>query len=269
MSKPFLFSKAFIPDPEENMMGNVGNVANARENFLNERPTNLEFLLRKRYTWMNAFINKNARGIEIGCGHGLSKLFIHSENFILTDYLDNPWVMEKVDALDMPYDDSSLDYIVSSNMIHHLAKPHRFFNECKRVLKPNGRIIIQEINNSLFMRIILKLKKHEGYSYDVDVFDENAICNNPSDPWSANCAIPNLLFDDRQKFERNFQFKIIHHKYTEFLIFPLSGGVIAKTKTVNLPNTILKLIDIIDSILISISKNVFPLQRQIVLRNDK
>ena len=40
----------------------------------------------------------------------------------------------------------------------------------------------------------MKLMKHEAYDFGVDVFDENVICNDKNDPWSANCAVSELLF---------------------------------------------------------------------------
>lgn len=247
-------------------MSHVGDVARARADFLERRPSNLSFLLAKRYGWMNEFIGESDKGVEVGAGHGLSKEFIKAKNFVLTDTEKNPWIDVEVDALVMPFEDESLDYVVSSNMIHHLAQPLVFFEECARVLKKGGRVIIQEINCSLAMRMILRLMSHEGYSYDANVFDKEMICNNPADPWSANCAIPNLLFDNLKEFENRIpDFKATHHRYTEFFIFIISGGVTAKVKTINLPRKILRYIDKFDDILISVSKNTFPLQRNIVL----
>lgn len=269
LNKPLFFSKAFFPKTTENRMKSVGDVEKARINFLTKRPANLSYLLEKRYAWMNDFIDNESNGIEVGCGAGLSKEFIKNEKFQLTDISRYDWVDCYVDALNMPFNDSTLDFIVSSNMIHHLARPTIFFNECSRVLKPNGFLIIQEINASLMMRMILRLMRHEGYSYDINAFDQNAICNDPCDAWSANCAIPNLLFDNKENFENNVQFKVIHHRYTEFLIFLLSGGVIAKTKTVNLSRWMLNLIDKLDNTLIVFGRHVFPLQRQLVLKNCK
>ena len=107
--------------------------------------------------------------------------------------------------------------------------------------------------------------KHEGYSYEADPFDENNICNDPDDLWSGNNALPNLLFDNIKKFEKHFNYRSIFQRHTEFLIFPLSGGVTAKTKTIQLPLNILKIINGFDRFLIGISKNTFALQRQIVL----
>jgi len=269
MKRPMLLSTEYFPKKDENLMSDVGDVARAREQFLRDRPANLEFLLRKRYAWMNEYIRPGDAGIEVGCGHGLGKLFITSPGFMLTDYADHPWIEKKVDALNMPFGDSSLDYIVSSNMIHHLATPHRFFTECSRVLRTGGMLIVQEINASLAMRAILRVMRHEGYSYDVDVFSETSICNDLADLWSANCAIPNLLFDDIGEFERRFPFRAVHQRYTEFLVFPLSGGVIAKKRTVNLPVWLLRGIDAFDDLAIMLSRRVFPLQRRIVLRNEK
>lgn len=263
--KPIFLSKAFTPDSSQNKMKEVDNVAASRADFIENRPGNLNYLLEKRYAWMNNFIKPDDIGIEVGCGNGLSEFFIVSSNYTLTDYTDFDWIDTKVDALNMPYEDQSLDFIVSSNMIHHLAKPHLFFEECYRVLKPNGKLLIQEINASFFLRLILKLMKHEGYNYNVDPFDKNCICNDPENLWSGNNVLPNLLFDDIAKFESNFRFKCTHQKYTEFTIFPLSGGVTAKTKTIQLPKSILNFFNFIDNTLIGISKNTFALQRQIVL----
>ncbi|MDI9319580.1 MAG: methyltransferase domain-containing protein [Phycisphaerales bacterium] len=254
-----------MPDSSLNKMKDVDNVVASRADFIQNRPGNLTYLLDKRYSWMNNYIKANDIGIEVGCGNGVSEFFIKSDHYSLTDYTDFDWIDKKVDALNMPYENQSLDFIVSSNMIHHLAKPYLFFDECYRVLKPNGVLLIQEINCSLFLRIILKLMKHEGYNYNVDPFDKNCVCNDPNDLWSGNNAIPNLLFDDIKKFEANFKFECSHQKHTEFTIFPLSGGVTAKTKTIQLPKTILNFFNFIDKALIGISQNTFALQRQIVL----
>ena len=94
-------------------------------------------------------------------------------------------------------------------------------------------------------------------------------CNDPLDPWSANCVVPNLLFDDIKQFEKHFPFQQIHHSYSEFLMLLISGGVTAKTKTINFSSGVLNWIDKIDDFLIKLNKNIFALQRQIVLRNKK
>jgi hypothetical protein len=109
--------------------------------------------------------------------------------------------------------------------------------------------------------------RHEGWSYEVNVFDKNEVANDPSDPWSANCAIPEMLFQDKQYFEHNLpQFRVVHNELTECLIFPLSGGVIARSPTILLPVVILKMIDKLDQLLIKLFPTVFALGRKVVLQ---
>ncbi len=269
MKKPFLFAKPFYSSKECHLFSNPANIAKARKQFLKHRPSSLVYLLEKRYSWMNNFIKSEDIGIELGCGTGLSKLFIKSKNFIITDFIHNEWIDKKIDAMKMQFNDNSLDYIIASNVIHHLAKPYFFMEECTRVLKKRGKIIIQEAHTSLLLRILLKLKDHEGFSYDMDVFNKGSNFSSSEDPWACNIAIPSLLFDDREQFESNFPFKIIHNIFTECLLWPLSGGIAPVGKQINLPRSILKVVDIFDSILIALSKDIFALQRQTVLENMK
>lgn len=41
-----------------------------------------------------------------------------------------------------PYKDASIDLVFSKSVIEHLNNPANFIKECKRILKPNGRIVI-------------------------------------------------------------------------------------------------------------------------------
>ncbi len=41
------------------------------------------------------------------------------------------------DAAELPFDDNSVDYIVSTGSMHHWTRPAQVFNECYRVLKMN------------------------------------------------------------------------------------------------------------------------------------
>ncbi len=264
-------SKTYQYKPQshgENRMKQEGDVAKARDYYFGGAPLNLKFLLEKRFGWMNEFIKNEDTGIEVGCGTGLSKLFIKCRNYRITDYANNEWLDDKmVDALNTPYTDNSLDFVVSSNMIHHVPYPTEFFEEMNRILKPNGVLIIQEINCSWAMRRVLKLMRHEGYDYTINVFDKNLICTDPNDLWSANCAIPNLLFDDKTKFQQHFPyFNIEKISFSELFLFLNSGGVIAKTKCLRLPRFMLRFVNFIDKLLVGISPNTFALQRQIVLR---
>lgn len=261
--------KKYSPHHGENRMSHEGDTVSARERFLAAKNKNVQFLIKNRYEWMNDFISDNDEGVEVGAGTGVSKIFIKdTKKYLITDFTENNWLdVTNVDALNTPFKDGEFDFVVSSNMIHHVPYPLQFFEEMSRILKPGGTLLIQEINASLVTRIILRVMRHEGYDTSANVFDRNEICTNPEDLWSANCVIPNLLFDDEDKFHRNVPyFKMIHSSYSECLMFLNSGGVIAQTFYVPLPNWALVIINKIDNILTYLFPSIFAMQRQIVLK---
>lgn len=262
-----MLPKTYFPTHEENLMDNEGDLIKARDRFFNTKPSNLIFLLHKRYDWMNSYINGKDVIWELGCGGGFSKFYLKNPNLKLSDYTKNEWNDLAIDALHMPFENNSVDVLIASHMIHHLSKPVLFFEEVKRVLKPGGFLLISEIHTSFFMKFLLKKMKHEGWSYEIDIFNKELIANDPRDPWSANCAIPEILFADKNKFETIFPgLELIKKEYSEFLTFPLSGGVIATRKTVNLPKFILKLIDLIDNMLIITFPRIFALGLKVVIK---
>lgn len=269
--KPWILGKTYFPSHNANKMTGEGDTQAARINFLENRFRNLDRLLKSRYAWMNTFLReKDMVVIEIGCGAGFSPLYLQQKP-LLTDAILNPWVDKVIDATNINLPDSSVDVLIASHTIHHFYTPYVFFFEALRVLKPNGFLLIQEINTSLLMRTLLRLMKHEGWSYDVDVFDKKAIVNDPSDLWSANCAVPQLLFQNPDKFSQTFKnehyyFDVQLNKVNECLLFPLSGGVIAKTKVPLLPSRMLDFIEMLDSFLCKLAPSIFALGRSVVLQ---
>lgn len=116
-------------------MENVSNLEKTRNDYLRTRFPNLTFLFRKRFEWMNNYISDTDEVLEIGCGIGVTKLFLKKGNITLSDVIDNPWVDRQEDALNLSYKDQSLDVIIANNMIHHLAHPLKFFKSLNEFLK--------------------------------------------------------------------------------------------------------------------------------------
>nr|BFD31171.1 hypothetical protein GTC16762_07890 [Pigmentibacter ruber] len=264
-----ILRKQYFPKQSENRMTFNGDLVAARNYFIKTRFKNLDFLLKSRYEWMNPYLANKEKIVEIGCGAGFSHLYLNNKP-ILTDALENPWVDKLIDATNMDFEDTSIDVIIASHTIHHFYSPYKFFEECQRVLKKDGVILIQDVNSSLFMRFILRIMRHEGWSYQVNIFDPQTIANDPADVWSANCAIPELLFQDKVKFQNCFHnLSIEKYNKCEFLIFPLSGGVNAKIRMPEFSNSILKFISFIDKMLVKIAPNIFALGCSVVVRKFK
>lgn len=261
-----LLNGPYFPAHDDNRMASEGDTAAARRRFLSDRFRNLDALLSKRFSWMNEHIRPGEKVVEFGCGAGFLPLYVTNGDVTLTDVVKNDWVDEIADAMNPPFAPASIDVIVCSHMMHHMAKPVTFLKLVHPLLRPGGRIVIQEINTALFMRALLRLMRHEGWSYEVDVFNENETTNDPADPWSANCAIPELLFASKKEFEARVPgYEIVRNELNECLLFPLSGGVIAKTPVPELPGFALKTVEAIDRALVAVAPGLFAFGRSVVL----
>lgn len=267
--RPWLLGASYRPTHEQNRMRNEGNVPVARKAFLEGANRNLVFLLDQRFRWMQSHIDPTAHdGVELGCGQGYGKGVLHARSYLLTDYADYPWLDVKfVDALATPFSDRQFDFVVASNMIHHVPYPAKFFAEVRRILKPGGKLLVQDVNCSLLMRTMLHLMRIEGYSYDIDVFDGRVPANDPHDLWSGNNAVPNLLFDDVKQFhERVSGLRVVEQGFGEALVYLASGGVTAKTFFVPLPKWALRSLKAVDDMLTTVAPQVVALQRRAVVQ---
>jgi ubiquinone/menaquinone biosynthesis C-methylase UbiE len=59
--------------------------------------------------------------------------------------LQNRIRLEWVDAKQMPYPDAHFDLVVSNSIVHHLPDPLPFLQGLKRVLKPEGGILLRDL----------------------------------------------------------------------------------------------------------------------------
>lgn len=52
------------------------------------------------------------------------------------------WVVG--DCENLPFEDESFDVIICTNSFHHYPNPQNFFDSAKRVLRPGGRLVLQD-----------------------------------------------------------------------------------------------------------------------------
>src|SRR5690606_36991992 len=107
-----------------------------------------------------------------------------------------------------------------------------------------------------------------GYSYKSDIFNPDEDCCDPNNLWAGNNVIPNLLFNDLKKLEAASGFKIELYQHSEFLLFPVSGGVTSKVFMPDFPLWLLKAIDKFDDLMIFFAKDLVALQMRAVLRKE-
>ena len=104
-------------------------------------------------------------------------------------------------AIDLPFENNSVDFIVSTGSFHHWKQPFKVFNECYRVLKdrreawiydgcsnpPHGEIIKLKRRYGVFRyHILTQIQKLHGFQWEI-----------------YNTKITSLL--ERTKFKKSFQ----------------------------------------------------------------
>ena len=116
--------------PEKNRMNSIASTKVAIESFKSSKSNNLKFLLKERFDWMNKFIKENDEGLEVGSGAGFAKYFIKNKNFKISDFSNDEHLDYKnVDAQNTKFKDNTFDYVIASNMIHHVPYPIKFLKK--------------------------------------------------------------------------------------------------------------------------------------------
>ena len=213
---------------KENRMTNVAATEDVIKNYKKGKNKNLDYLLSKRFGWMNNFIQSSEVGLEIGAGAGLSKQFILNKNLKISDF-------------------SYYQHLDFKNVDAQKTE----FSE-----------------NSLTLQLVTILMRHEGFDFTVDPWSTTQPVTDEKNVWSGNIAVTNLIFDNINLFEEKIGnlYKIEHHKSYECLIFLNSGGVCSTTFYIPLNTTVLKILNKLDGILTKYFPNIFATGRQIVLR---
>ncbi|MEO8019673.1 MAG: class I SAM-dependent methyltransferase [Pseudomonadota bacterium] len=115
-----------------------------------------------RYGWASGYCaGKDVVEIACGSGQGLGLLSRVSRSVEAGDYsqpiLDIARAhygtrirLTQLDAQSLPYADASKDVIILFEAIYYIPDATRFARECRRVLRPGGRVLIATANKDLW-----------------------------------------------------------------------------------------------------------------------
>ena len=121
---------------------------------------------------------RNDMILEVGCATGYIQDAL-GRNVVGVDVTES--LLEKnrnkvirADALSLPFKDGSFDSVYSVNVLEHVSDAGRMINECRRVVRSGGRLIIITPNGDmeLFLDIAEKLRMklpegpHKFLGYD-------------------------------------------------------------------------------------------------------
>ena len=92
--------------------------------------------------------------LDVGAGQGALSKRLHEAGYKVyaCEFNKDYFVYDKVEFKEanvaeyLPYDNNSFDIVVAAELIEHLLDQTKFLNECNRVLKPGGSLVISTPN---------------------------------------------------------------------------------------------------------------------------
>ena len=105
------------------------------------------------------------------------------------------------DSENLPFEDESFDAVICANSFHHYPHPQKFFDGVKRVLKPNGRLILRDYTTNpvmLWMINHIELKL-------ANLFGHGDVCIYPPAQIKAMCTSAGL---EVVKIEKRKMFRL-------------------------------------------------------------
>ncbi len=132
------------------------------------------------------------RIVEVGAGIGNLKAFWPCA--LVTDLFPNPWVDVVCDGYELPFARGSLSHLVLFDVFHHLRAPNAFLREARRVLNPEGRLILFEPFVSHASMPIYGLVHHEPLAWRQPINLVETLAR-PRDYYAAQGNATRLFFN--------------------------------------------------------------------------
>lgn len=118
--------------------------------------------LAQRYYWAAGYVEgKDVLEVACGAGQGLGCLAARARRVVAGDI--TPGLVERarrhygarvqidvMDAMALPQPTASLDVVLLFEAIYYLPDAERFVQECRRVLRPGGCVLLVTANKDLF-----------------------------------------------------------------------------------------------------------------------
>lgn len=115
-------------------------------------------MLYTRYSFAAGFC-ESKEVLEVGCGSGMGLGYLaqHTRRVIGGDYtefmllsaqkhLREQVPLVRLDAHSLPFKDDSFDVVVLFEALYYLARPQEFLEECRRILRGNGALLMCSAN---------------------------------------------------------------------------------------------------------------------------
>jgi SAM-dependent methyltransferase len=143
-------------------------------------------------------IDPSLPGAVVEIGSGIGNLKGHLPRALCTDLFPNPWLDVVCDGYELPFAGGSLSHLVLFDVFHHLRCPRAFLREARRVLAPDGRVILFEPFISAASFPIYGLLHHEPVAMKAKI-DFAGSHPRPRDYYAAQGNATRLFFREESQ----------------------------------------------------------------------
>ncbi len=115
-------------------------------------------MLYSRYHWASQFV-EGKEVLEIGCGPGIGLGYLAKEAKKVVggdydakivkaaqDYYQGKIDVFRMDGHHLPFKAGTFDVVIFFETIYYLGRPEKFIEECRRVLRKRGLLLISTVN---------------------------------------------------------------------------------------------------------------------------
>jgi SAM-dependent methyltransferase len=183
-------------------------------------------ILRRLYeNWYGMVISSLTPGKTLEVGGGSGNLNEYFPDMFTSDIVFVPWLNAVLDAQYLPLKAESLGNVVLFDVLHHIPDPLTFFDECRRVLRYGGRLILVEPYVSILSFPVYRFLHQEPCAWRTDPF-RTGCATGKGAPFNGNQAVPTLIFERHlSRFQNLFpELQVIEQRRMDFFLYPLSGG---------------------------------------------
>lgn len=126
----------------------------------NRKPV-LRLAYRDFHKRIAAHIDPSLTGKIVELGSGIGNIRDVIPGVIRTDLFANPWIDQVENAYALSFGNGEVSHLILFDVFHHLRYPRTALQECRRVLRRNGRVILFEPYVSLAGRVVYGALHHE------------------------------------------------------------------------------------------------------------
>jgi len=181
--------------------------------------------------------------LQLGTGPGFFSRY--HPGMVNSDITGHDGVDTIADVHDLQFEDASFDNIVGVDVLHHFARPGRALNECARILRPGGRVVLVEPWAGPVGWLFYKYIHHEDCTEVPDPWNE--AFSGDKKPMDGNGAIPKIVLDIKgaELSDHAPGLEIVKKQQFGGLSFILTGGF----QAVGLPAPVIRFLYNLENIL--------------------